>query len=104
MRGPALVSRLMAWLALAVFAVACGDDQHAAPAAGDGGAIRDVVAADACATPATDCPCDSEGEVVDCGAVREKTNSYVLCERGSRACVAGTWSSCELSGETVTMS
>jgi len=86
-------------LALAVLAIGCGDD-HAAPARSEGGDTTGVVAADACATPREGCACDEEAKVVDCGVVQEKTNSYVLCQHGSRACVDGAWSSCELNGET----
>ncbi|MES1187713.1 MAG: hypothetical protein ABUL60_28100, partial [Myxococcales bacterium] len=89
-------------LALAVLAIGCGDD-HAAPAASEGGDTTGVVAADACATPREGCACDEEAKVVDCGVVQEKTNTYVLCQHGSRACVDGTWSSCELNGETATI-
>src|SRR4051812_30066447 len=104
--GPSVgrAPKLLQGLALALFAAACGDE-HAAPPAGDEGPTTGVVAADACATPREGCACDVEGTKVDCGVVQEKTNTYVLCQHGTRACVDGAWGPCgELSDKTVAMS
>lgn len=42
--------------------------------------------------------------MVACGVTQEKTNEYVVCQHGSRACVDGSWGACELDGQTNTLS
>lgn len=50
------------------------------------------------------CDCNDEGKTVPCAVTQEKTNAYVICQHGSRACVDNTWGACELDGQTSTKS
>lgn len=47
-----------------------------------------------CLTPNDDCPCDTEGQVVDCGEVSSQVGNRVTCIVGERTCNGGVWSGC----------
>src|SRR5262245_46915956 len=96
-RGGSIALRLS--LALALLLGGCADEPGMAPAA-DGDRTPDFTPSDPCATPNEGCECDEPGEVVDCGVMKKKTETYVMCEEGSRTCVDGVWGACELSGRT----
>jgi hypothetical protein len=49
---------------------------------------------DPCAEHATGCPCDVEGEAVECGIVRQQFGDYVRCTPGFRPCHDGAWGEC----------
>ncbi len=51
-----------------------------------------------CATPDTDCACDSPGEVVACGSVHARVGDRVTCTVGERTCEQGAWSACRYPG------
>src|SRR6478609_7830607 len=97
---------LMRWLSAALLLLGCADDAATPRMAEDRpGADVTVEPADTtCRTPNTDCPCDEEGEVVACGVPQDKTNTYVICQHGSRTCTDGAWGTCELDGKTKTLS
>jgi hypothetical protein len=48
-----------------------------------------------CDTPQTGCPCDTQGDLVDCGSVKRRSADYVSCSMGQRVCEDGAWSACE---------
>jgi hypothetical protein len=52
------------------------------------------IGADPCAHHATGCPCDQEGEAVECGILRQQFGDYVRCTPGYRTCQNGAWSDC----------
>ena len=49
---------------------------------------------DPCSIDATGCPCDAEGEQVECGSIKEKRGDYMICKRGVRTCTDEMWSEC----------
>jgi hypothetical protein len=54
-------------------------------------------AVDECSTPETGCPCEEEGEQLDCGTVSEHRGDYAICRPGARTCSGGVWSECTAS-------
>src|SRR5690242_4735808 len=42
------------------------------------------------------CPCDTEGEHVQCGKVVETLHDQLVCGQGVSVCTLGTWSECAL--------
>jgi hypothetical protein len=91
------------WLATGLIVVGCGSDRPNPPQ-GYEPADPSITVPDECRTPAMGCACDEESETIPCAVTQEKTNEYVICEHGSRACVEGTWGACELDGQTSTKS
>jgi hypothetical protein len=103
-RSAASVKYVLGSLSLVL--VACGAaptelppvDREGIVAAGDSteGADAGVESADAdpCARHATGCPCDQEGQTVECGIVHQQFGDYVRCTPGYRACQNGAWSDC----------
>jgi hypothetical protein len=57
---------------------------------GSGGAST----VDRCASPQEGCPCDNEGESLDCGKVVDTYDDYVVCSPGTRTCTDGLWGEC----------
>lgn len=50
---------------------------------------------DSCAVAHQGCPCDSPGEIRDCGKVVVRIDDYSTCYDGSRICTdEGVWSAC----------
>ena len=50
---------------------------------------------DGCAAANQGCPCDSPGEIRDCGKVVVRIDDYSTCYDGSRICTEeGVWSAC----------
>jgi hypothetical protein len=47
-----------------------------------------------CTTPQEGCPCDQEGQAVDCGQVERRSGDYVSCSLGKRTCTNGSWGVC----------
>jgi len=96
------VSALLAstWLAL-LGAPACGNKEPL-PAARSGPGSANLDPANLCATPNQGCPCEGDGEVVECGKVVEEHDDYVTCSLGHRSCDSGSWSACV--GERTTQS
>lgn len=82
-------------------APACGNKEPL-PAARSGPGSGKVDPAELCATPNQGCPCEGDGEVVECGKVVEKHDDYVTCSLGHRSCDSGSWSECV--GERTTQS
>ncbi len=82
-------------LSFAVLASGCRDaDERPGLTAGSRGDWVRPGPGDACATPNEGCECAAEGDVVDCGQLRETYDEYVTCSRGSRSCVEGRWGAC----------
>jgi hypothetical protein len=76
---------------LLLIAASCGTSDP--KAAGDG--TNNVTPPPAaCATPNEGCPCDQPPTPIDCGSVHTKSADYVLCSKGKRSCVGGTWGAC----------
>src|SRR6188768_2090120 len=90
------------WFASALLVLGCGDERPGATGGDD--ANPTPLPADVCATPNVGCACEDEGQLVACGVTQEKTNEYVVCQHGSRACIDGSWGACELDGQTNTLS
>jgi hypothetical protein len=42
------------------------------------------------------CPCDTEGDHLQCGKVVEKLHDQLVCGKGVSVCTLGTWSECAL--------
>jgi hypothetical protein len=40
------------------------------------------------------CSCDTEGETVACGSVKETFGTYVTCVQGNSTCIGGSWGPC----------
>lgn len=53
-----------------------------------------AVKIDPCATHETGCPCDTEGELLECGSIQERRGDYLICKRGFRTCSDEMWSEC----------
>jgi hypothetical protein len=45
------------------------------------------------------CPCERDGETVQCAGPTIHTGNYTSCEPGKRTCLQGTWGPC--AGKTV---
>ncbi len=67
---------------------ACGDQK---PNALDG---TGSVGTGPCATPDMGCPCDTPGQVVECGKVYQRDGDYVTCSIGTRTCMGAEWGEC----------
>jgi hypothetical protein len=62
-----------------------------------GESLGDAMAPDptaACSVIAEGCPCDREGETVQCQTTKIRTGNYTSCAPGKRVCQGGTWGSC----------
>jgi hypothetical protein len=90
------------WLA-SMLLLACGSAPTQLPPVERDGVIvsagstegnRAGSAADPCAEHATGCPCDVEGDAVECGIVRQQFGDYVRCTPGFRICHGGAWGEC----------
>lgn len=46
-------------------------------------------------TPA--CPCETDGELYDCGTVYSKVGDQTVCGPGRMSCAGGVWGECVLS-------
>lgn len=84
-------------LALALFAVSCGN--------GKPGGVADqpeqgtLDPRDRCATPNAGCACDAPSQVVECGQVQRQAAGQVWCSVGHRTCaVDGAWGDCQIEG------
>jgi regulation of enolase protein 1 (concanavalin A-like superfamily) len=51
-------------------------------------------AAGSCVTPASGCPCSTEGATADCGQVTRVSGNYVTCSEGQTTCTNGSWGAC----------
>ncbi|MFO7177664.1 MAG: hypothetical protein DIU78_003090 [Pseudomonadota bacterium] len=78
---------------MAAVALGCGDDPRA-PAAGGGDGRIPTLPGDRCAIPAAGCPCENEGQEVECGKTEERYGDYLTCSVGTRTCTDGEWSAC----------
>jgi hypothetical protein len=58
------------------------------------GSVDRTVADAGCAVAAEGCPCDKDGETLDCPGSRIQTGNYVTCAPGKRTCVGGKWGPC----------
>jgi hypothetical protein len=100
--GPLLLAAL-----LAAFGAACGgapdsislEDGVSSVSEGNavGDPMGDAMAPEktaACAVVAEGCPCDQEGETVQCQTAKVRTGDYTTCAPGKRACKDGTWGPC----------
>jgi len=72
---------------------ACGNKEPL-PAARSGPRSDGRDPAELCATPNQGCPCEADGEVVECGKVVEEHDDYVTCSIGHRSCDRGSWGAC----------
>jgi hypothetical protein len=82
--------------------MSCSDDRVRTPiVGGDDGLAGGPGIPDPCASPNEGCACDTEGEAVDCGRLRETFDDYVTCQMGMRTCSDGAWSACV--GDRVTV-
>ncbi len=80
---------------LLLFALGCADKANHATSVGGGGSHHVLPPATACDTPQTNCPCDTEAEVIDCGRVSRHSEGYTWCSMGERVCEVGRWGECE---------
>lgn len=72
----------------------CGDDRANLDPGGNGSPSPNVDPP-RCGTPNEGCPCDSPGEIVECGDVKHRSGDYVSCSIGERACTeSGLWGAC----------
>jgi hypothetical protein len=79
------------------FPIGCagGEDEHPATYQYQATPATPVNSADRCATPNEGCPCDTPGEVVNCGKVLVKVDNYETCYEGSRICTnEAAWGPC----------
>lgn len=49
----------------------------------------------ACDTPQEGCPCEDEGELIECGHAVRRSKGYTECSMGERLCEDGRWGACE---------
>ncbi|HEX2733296.1 MAG TPA: hypothetical protein VHM70_16910, partial [Polyangiaceae bacterium] len=83
------------WAALTLLlAVGCQDGQHALPADLNGSGPTPGSSLDVCARPNAGCACDRDGEVSECGSIKQRVGQYVICSEGERTCSSGVWSEC----------
>ena len=47
-----------------------------------------------CVTPNDGCPCNTPGEIVECGTVKDVSGDHVSCSMGNRQCLGGHWGAC----------
>jgi hypothetical protein len=47
--------------------------------------------------PLPGCPCETEGELYDCGQVYSKVGNQIVCGPGRMSCAGGVWGECVLS-------
>src|SRR6185436_272187 len=47
------------------------------------------------------CPCDTEGDHLQCGKVLEVLHDQLICGKGVSVCTLGTWSECALNNSDV---
>ncbi|HLV65319.1 MAG TPA: hypothetical protein VKY73_05885, partial [Polyangiaceae bacterium] len=80
-------------LLLGAVALGCSDDPRPPTAGGADGRIP-IPPGDPCAIPAPGCPCETEGEEVECGKTEERHGDYLTCSIGKRTCTDGKWSAC----------
>jgi len=98
-----LVTAVLIGIAMPIAMVgACAEDRPRTPIVGGGtGEAGGPGIPDRCASPNEGCPCESEGEQLECGHIREQFDDYVTCQMGTRTCADGTWSAC--TGDRVTV-
>ena len=87
---------LAVWLVGATGFLGCGDDARTVRGIG-GSALPPNGTPEACAVPARGCPCEEEGETVDCGETLASEGDVVTCSMGRRTCEDGSWSACSSS-------
>lgn len=86
-----LILRRAATFGVAVMLfVGCGTDHHSA---GEGGGSSAPPIPEACATPATGCPCTSR-KPARCGVTLSRVGDTLTCSEGERACTDGAWGDC----------
>ena len=47
--------------------------------------------------PTPGCPCETDGELYDCGQVYSKVGNQIVCGPGRMSCAGGVWGDCVLS-------
>ena len=88
-------------LASAALFLGCGSDPGTNSGTAPSPDATGPPVANRCEAPNTNCPCDEEGAVTDCGSVKEIHDDYVTCSAGTRTCVDRSWSEC--TGDRLTM-
>lgn len=70
--------------------IACGSDRP------DGGnAAPPIDPSQGCSTPNEGCPCQTVGEIAQCGTVKHTgPDGYLTCSIGTRTCNGQTWGAC----------
>lgn len=79
-------------LATALTACERGDDPP--PPQPDAG-VQDDGGTRSCVAPEQGCPCDDEGEAIECWPDALERDGVRVCMVGTRTCRGGTWSACE---------
>jgi hypothetical protein len=87
---------------------ACADSEEDRPATYQYDATptpdKPALANGGCAVASEGCPCDSPGEIRDCGKIVVRVDDYSTCYDASRICTdKGAWSACAADQAVVRM-
>jgi hypothetical protein len=74
----------------------CGDQERTVRGLG-GWPAPPTGLPEACSVPLEGCPCEGEGESVECGETVTREGDRVICTVGHRTCEGGLWSACSSS-------
>lgn len=81
-------------LALPALVLGCGNE-HPGLAPYNGAAGHTGVNGVSCTTPQEGCPCEEQGQVVECGETKKVSGDYVSCSLGERTCGSDNkWQGC----------